>query len=118
MPLRRLRPALALAAAACAFAAAPADANEVCDPGASRGPIALMILTSGQKVHEYARATAKGSLVVAYDPTTVVFKDGRVITADVEAATGHLNRLGWASRGIRVVKTLPAPRARPRRARG
>ena len=116
MPARCLR--LGLALAAIALLAQPSAAGEVCDPGPGGGPVSLMILTSAKKVQDYARATAKGVPVVAHDPTTVVFQDGRVITADVEAATLHLNRLGWGARGIEVVRTLPAPRPRPRRARG
>ena len=109
---------LGLVLAATALLSQPAFGNEVCDPGQSSGPVSLMILTSAKKVQDYARATAKGVPVVAHDATTVVFQDGRVITADVEGATRYLNQLGWGARSIQVVRTLPAPRARPRRARG
>ena len=93
---------------------ATAHAGETCE--VPSGPVALIILTSGSKVLEYAR-TLKGT-VALHDAKTVIFHDGRVITADVEAAGRHLNDLGWGARRIDVVASFPAQRARPRRARG
>ena len=95
-----------------------AQAGEVCEaPGAApSGPVSLIILSSGAKVLEYARAQ-KGTVALA-DQKTVIFQDGRVITADVEAAGRHLNTLGWGGRGINVVASFAAPRARPRGRRG
>ena len=93
---------------------ATAQAGETCE--VPSGPVALVILSSGSKVLEYARAL-KGT-VVRHDARTVIFRDGRVITADIEAAGHHLNDLGWGARRIDVVASFPAQRARPRRARG
>lgn len=103
-------------------------ANEVCDPGAGDGgpaapsgppgAVSLMILKDGDEVHSLAKALARGVPMAARDPQTVVFRDGRVITADVESAGRVLNALGWSARPIRVVATFGKPRARPRRARG
>ena len=100
---------LALALALSSFATA--HAGEVCEVPPSSGPVALVILASGHKVLAYAR-TLKGT-VARRDAETVIFHDGRVITADIEAAGRHLNDLGWGARGIEVVASFPAPRARP-----
>lgn len=101
-------PALVLAL----LLAAPATlANESCGSG---GPVSLLILQSGQKVHELARSL--GVQAVHVDAKTVILVDGRVITADVAAAGEHLNRLGWSERPIQVVATMTKTRrVRPRR---
>ena len=110
--LRHLAGALALVPplilALGSFATARAD--DTCE--VPSGPVSLIILASGAKVHAYAR-TQKGT-VARRDAETVIYHDGRVITADIEAAGRHLNDLGWGARGIKVVASFPAPRARPR----
>ncbi len=111
-PLLLLMPLLAIG-----FSAVPAAAGEVCESPPSRGPVSLIILSSGHKVHELA-ASVKDARIVAKDTNTVVFDDGRVITADVDSAGEHLNQLGWGGRRIKVAVSFPAKRARPRRARG
>jgi hypothetical protein len=93
-----------------------AYAGQVCEVPSSSGPASLIILASGSKVHAYAK-TLKGT-VARRDAETVIFHDGRVITANIEAAGRHLNDLGWGARGINVVASFPAPKARPRRGRG
>ena len=106
---------LARHALACALlfgGVAHAQVGETCDPGAATGPVSLIILQSGQRVHSYAKSV--GGRVAAYDEKTVIFQDGRVVTADVEAAGEHLNTLGWGARPIRVVASLPRPSVRPR----
>jgi hypothetical protein len=92
---------------------APADAAESCIPG---GPVSLMILQSSQKVRELALAL--NGTVLRQDTETVIFRDGRVLTADVEAAGRLINELGWANRRINVVASFPARRARPRSSGG
>ena len=99
------------------FSPVPAGAGEVCESPPSRGPVSHIILTSGRKVQELA-ASVKDARIVAKDANTVVFDDGRVITADVGGAGEHLNQLGWGARRIDVAVSFPARRARPRRARG
>jgi hypothetical protein len=91
---------------------ATARAGEICEVP-SNGPVTLVILASGSKVNAYAREL-KGA-VIRRDAKTVIFNDGRVITADIEAAGRHLNDLGWGARRIDVVASFAAPRARPRR---
>lgn len=100
-------------------AAASAQQGEVCEskPSASRGPVSLVILASGAKVRELA-ASVKDTPIVARDANTVIFADGRVITADVASAGEHLNALGWGSRQIQVSATFPRKRARPRSSYG
>jgi hypothetical protein len=90
-----------------------ARAGEVCEVPPSSGPVALIILASSSKVHSYVR-TLKGAVALR-DAETVIFGDGRVITADVEAAGRHLNALGWGARRVDVVASFPAARPRPRR---
>ncbi len=90
-----------------------AHAGQVCEVPSSSGPLSLIILASGSKVHAYAK-TLKGT-VARRDAETVIFHDGRVITSDIEAAGRHLNDLGWGGRRIDVVASFSAPRARPRR---
>jgi hypothetical protein len=92
---------------------APAGAAESCTPG---GPVSLMILQSSQKVRELTQAL--DGTVIRQEAKTVIFQDGRVITADVEAAGRLINELGWANRRIDVVASLPARRARPRSSGG
>jgi hypothetical protein len=88
-----------------------ARASETCEP---TGPVSLLLLQSGQKVRELAAAL--GEPIVARGPKTVVLADGRVITADPEAAGDVLNALGWGARPIQVVVSFPKTRrVRPRR---
>jgi hypothetical protein len=76
--------------------------------------VALIILASDSKVHAYAR-TQQGTVILR-DANTVIFHEGRVITSDIEAASRHLNNLGWGGRSINVVASFP--RAKARRSRG
>jgi hypothetical protein len=76
-------------------------------------PVSLVILQNGQKVRELA-ASVRDARVVRRDANTVVFDDGRVITADVSAAGDHLNALGWGDRRIDVAVSFPRRRALPR----
>lgn len=108
--MRRLALPLLLVSWLLVGSAGASSANETCEP---TGPVSLMILQSGQKVRELAKAL--GGRVVAAGPETVILADGRVITADPEAAGEHLNALGWGARPIRVVVSFPKRRARPRR---
>jgi hypothetical protein len=76
--------------------------------------VSLLLLQSGQKVHELAAAL--GGQIVARGPKTAILADGRVITADPEAAGEALNELGWGARPIQVVVSFPKTRrVRPRR---
>ena len=104
---------------ALALGAPLAAAAEVCEaPPPSSGPVSLMILKSPAQVQSLAKSLARGVPVVARDASTVIFRDGRVITADVEAASRQLNRLGWSKRRIDVVASFAKRRAGPARQRG
>jgi len=105
---RQLSTTLALALTLGSFATA--RAGQVCE--VSTGPVSLIVLASGAKVQAYAR-TQQGT-VARRDAETVIFHDGRVITADIAAAGRHLDALGWGSRDIRVVASFPPAKARPR----
>lgn len=98
---------------ALALAASVAWSAETCAPS---GPVSLIILQSGQKVRELAASL--GGPVLRADSSTVIFADGRVITADVVAAERHLNEVGWGERRIEVLASFPKRRARPRRPSG
>jgi hypothetical protein len=89
--------------------------GETCTPSAP-GAVSLIVLQSASAVHELAKAM-RGD-VVTRDATTVVFADGRVISSDVGKVGDHLNALGWSTSHIDMVSSLPARRARPRRAAG
>ena len=94
-----------------------ARAGESCEVGQLRGPLYLLILQSDHKVQEFA-ATVRTARVVRRDSSTVIFSDGRVVTANVESATDHLNALNWGRRPIEIVASFPRARASRRRAVG
>ena len=103
---RRFRHLVAAAGLALALPAGPAAADgAVCDVSSYRGPVSLLILASPAQVHSFA-ATVRDAKIVRRDKQTVVFSDGRVVTADAEAAGEHLNDLGWGTRPINVVQAF------------
>jgi hypothetical protein len=90
----------------CAIAfAAPSPADAQSCTAKSSGPVSILILDSAQRVEEYASSVRDGR-VAARDRGTVIFEDGRVVTADVDAATRQLNALGWGARRIEVVASF------------
>lgn len=92
---------------------AAAQTAEVCSVAPS-GPVSLIVLESGAKVRALA-ASLHDVTVLRRDAETVIFDDGRVITADVAAAGDHLNALGWGNRSIRFVASFPRRAKRPTR---
>jgi hypothetical protein len=70
------------------------------------GPVSILILDSAQKVDAFA-ASVQGAQVAVRDRGTVIFDDGRVVTADTDAATRQLNDLGWGNRPIQIVASMP-----------
>jgi hypothetical protein len=103
-------PATALALVLILGSFSAAQAGQVCE--VSTGPVSLIVLASGSKVHRYAR-TLEGT-IARRDAETVIFHDGRVITANIGAAGRHLDALGWGSRDVKVVASFPPAKARPR----
>lgn len=74
--------------------------------------MSLIILSSPKKVQQLA-ATIRDAKVLKRDAKTVVFSDGRVITADVTSASRHLNDLGWGKRSINVMASFKQRSRRP-----
>jgi hypothetical protein len=68
--------------------------------------VSLLILDSARKVDEFAAVPRDASIVVR-ERGLAIFEDGRVVTSDVDAATRHLNALGWADRPMQVVASFP-----------
>ena len=71
------------------------------------GSVSIVVLASGERVRKLA-ATVKGVEIVRRDEETVIFADGRVITADVEATGRHLNDLGWGHKRVEIAASVPA----------
>jgi len=93
----------------------PSDAwAQSCEAAPRGGPVSILILDSAQRVDEFA-ASVQSAQVAARDRGTVIFDDGRVVTADTDAATRQLNQLGWGNRPIQIVASFPM---RPQRAPG
>jgi hypothetical protein len=112
---RRLRGALPVLLLGALIARSAPAAEECAAPPPAA--VSLLILANAQKVQAFAQ-TVQGATAVARDASTVVFDDGRVVTADVESAGRHLNALGWAARPIHVVNSLPKRASQPRRSFG
>jgi hypothetical protein len=93
-------------------APAPDPAVELQDPGAGNlcppdtGPVTMLIVDSERAVKSGA-AQYPDLPVLHRDAETVIFEDGRVITADVEAAGDRLNELGWNGRELQLVSSMP-----------
>jgi hypothetical protein len=86
--------------ASCSAAAAPSGPN-----------ISLILLASPERVHTLAASLTNAEVIVR-DAKTVIFTDGRVISADVGSVGDHLNALGWAERKIEVVASFKPGAAR------
>ena len=116
--MSRLRTAL-LGLSLLALLASAGAASEVCEaPANANGPVSLMILKSPAKVRALAASLGRGVPVVSRSAHTVIFRDGRVITANVEEAGQQLNALGWSGRPVRVVASFANRRKGPARSRG
>lgn len=100
-----------LLAAGLAAGSAPATGAPQCDTGPSRGSVAIVVVASPERVQQYA-ATVKGVRVLRRDADTVIFADGRVVTANVGAVDRHLNALGWADHRIEILASFSKRSAR------
>jgi hypothetical protein len=98
----------------CALVASNSYAQSCESKPGTTGPVSILILDSPQRVEEFAKSVPDAK-VAARDRGTVVFDDGRVVTADADAATRQLNGLGWGNRPIQVVASMPM---RPKQAPG
>jgi hypothetical protein len=104
MSPRRIAATLALCAVA--LVQAPGARAQSCKARPASGPVSLLILDSARKVDEFA-ATPRGATPIVRERGIVIFEDGRVVTSDVDAATEHLNGLGWGARPIQIVASFP-----------
>ncbi|MDJ0866983.1 MAG: hypothetical protein QNK03_12800 [Myxococcota bacterium] len=106
----RLPAACVLTLAAALLAPATAfGQGKVCEPAA--GAVMVVVVDSPRQVRT-AVAGMRGRALVATEDT-VIYADGRVITASVEATSRHLNELGWAHRRLQLVGGVaraPTPR--------
>jgi hypothetical protein len=116
---RALRWAALLGQLATTPAIASSDARaQSCEVQApASGPVSILILDSPRRVDEFA-GSVQGVRVVAREAGTVIFEDGRVVTADADAASRQLNALGWGKRSIQIVAGFPLHSAAPARRRG
>jgi hypothetical protein len=87
----------------------------ICDPDSS--PVMIVVVESPRKVKS-AAGLWKTTPVLAEDPETVVFADGRIVTSRLDATGEHLQSLGWAHRDIEIVGGLPAASGAWQRRRG
>ena len=107
--IKRCLPGFALLLAVALGGGDPRAARaQQCDGGA---PVSIIVLASPERVQQYA-ATLRGVRILRRDAQTVVFADGRVVTANLGAASAHLNAVGWATRRIEIVASFPKRSAR------
>jgi hypothetical protein len=104
-----------LLAAPLAAASAPATGAPQCNTGPAGGSVAIVVVASPARVQQYA-ATVNGVPVLRREADTVIFADGRVVTANVGAVDRHLNALGWADRRIEILASFS--KRSPRRVPG
>ena len=85
-------------------------------------PVLLVIVESKARVPSAATGLSKTRRLVE-TADTVIYADGRAVTSDLAAISGHLNKLGWAERPIEIAGAAGAagtrlPPASPGRRRG
>ena len=68
--------------------------------------VSLLLLASARKVDEFV-AVPRDAKVIVREPGVAIFEDGRVVASNAEAATRHLNALGWADRPLSIVASFP-----------
>jgi hypothetical protein len=68
--------------------------------------VSLLLLDSARKVDEFA-AVPRDTKMIVREPGIAIFEDGRVVASDANAATRHLNALGWAGKPLQVVASFP-----------
>lgn len=92
--------------------------GKMCGPPPT--PVLLVIVESKARVPGAAAGLSKTRRVVE-TPDTVIYADGRAVTSDLAAISGHLNKLGWAERPIEIAgagKRLPPAGSPSKRRRG
>jgi hypothetical protein len=92
--------------------------GQVCGPPPA--PVLLVIVESKARVPKAASGLSSTRRLVD-TADTVIYADGRAVTSDLVAVSGHLNKLGWAERPIQIAGAAgathlpPASPSRPRR---
>jgi hypothetical protein len=92
--------------------------GQVCGPPLA--PVLVVLVESKARVPDAAAGLSTTRRLVD-TADTVIYADGRAVTSDLAAVSGHLNKLGWAKREIQIAGAgtstrLPPPSAsRPRR---
>lgn len=66
------------------------------------GPVAIVLVRSGQAFANAASEHASVGIVYETDDT-VIFEDGRVITTHLENVGEHLSLLGWAENSMQIL---------------
>jgi hypothetical protein len=105
---------LVFGAVAALAIAPPARAEQSCQAKPASGPVSILIVASPESVASFA-ASVQNARALVHERGTVIFDDGRVVTSNVDAATTHLNALGWGARPIEIVasfrlRSAPTPR--------
>ncbi len=89
--------------------------------GAPSEPVLLVLVATQQQVAGAAAGLSRARALVS-ENDTVIFADGRAVTSDLEAASRHLNAIGWAERRIEIAgagtSTRPPPPSHTKRRRG
>ena len=110
-------PVAALLLSLLAAPAAQASGN-MCGPPPT--PVLLVIVESKARVPGAASGLSSTRRLVE-TADTVIYADGRAVTSDLAAISGHLNALGWAERPIEIAgagKRLPPAGSPSKRRRG
>lgn len=88
--------------------------------GPPPGPVLLVLVESKARVPSAAAGLSRTRRLVD-TADTVIYADGRAVTADLAAVSRHLNALGWAERPIQIAgagtstRLPPSAPSRPRR---
>jgi hypothetical protein len=89
--------------------------------GPPPAPVLLVLVESKARVPSAAAGLSRTRRLVD-TADTVIYADGRAVTSDLAAASGHLNALGWAERPIEIAgagtSTRIPPAAPSQRRRG
>lgn len=73
--------------------------GQMCGPPPT--PVLLVIVDSKARVPRAAAGLSSTRRLVD-TADTVIYADGRAVTSDLGAISGHLNTLGWAERPIEI----------------
>jgi hypothetical protein len=75
-------------------------------------PVLLVLVESKSRVPSAASGLSSARRLVD-TADTVIYADGRAVTSDLAAVSGHLNTLGWADRPIEIAGAGTSTRLPP-----